>query len=142
MAVITVDLDTFLKYFPYFVGKATAESLASAYEGAASVISVEEGGIVLPLNLQTRGVYLATAHTLYLQLNPNLVSQGKVASATEGSVSASFVQPPYKSWLEYWLSLSPYGIELLSILAQVQPPLPRKPLNDYPYYKGGFGVQR
>ena len=142
MTVIAVDYNTFLSYFPYFDGKATSESVSAAYQGASSIISTEEGGIVLPLQIQTRGVYLATAHTLYLQLNPELVSQGKVASATEGSVSASFVQPPYKSWLEYWLSLSPYGIELLSILAQVQPPLPRKPLNDYPYYRGGFGVQR
>lgn len=141
MAVITVDYNTFITYFPYFKDKITSESLQAAYSSASSVIAINEGAIVLPLDSQIRGVYLATAHTLYLQLNPALAAQGKVASATEGSVSASFTQPQYKNWLEYWLSLSPYGLELLAILAQVQPPLPRKPDNRYPYYKGGFGVQ-
>lgn len=141
MAVIVVDYNTFLSYFPYFDGKVTSETVSAAYNGASSYIAVNEGAIELPLNLQIRGVYLATAHGLYLQLNPDLATQGKVASATEGSVSASFTQPLYKNWLEYWLSLSPYGLELLSILAQVQPPFPRKPDNRYPYYKGGFGVQ-
>lgn len=139
--MITVDLDTFLKYFPYFDNKVTEESLQSAYAGAGSFISTNEGAIKLPLNLQTRGVYLATAHVLYLGLNPDLVSQGKVASASEGSVSAGFVQPQYKNWLEYWLSLSPYGLELLAILSQVQPPMPRRPKGFYPYYVG-LNVQR
>lgn len=141
MAVITVDYNTFLGLFPYFDGKVTEQSVQAAYNGASSVIAVNEGAIVLPLQSQIRGVYLATAHVMYLQLNPDLAAQGKVASASEGSVSASFTQPQYKNWLEYWLSLSPFGLELLSILAQVQPPFPRKPDNRYPYYKGGFGVQ-
>lgn len=142
MTKIAVDYNTFIAWFPYFTDKATEESVSSAYEGAASFISTNLGNINLPGNLQTRGVYLATAHVLFLSLNPTLASAGKVASATEGSVSASFTQPQYKNWLEYWLSLSPYGMELLAILAQVQPPLPRRRIGAYPYYQGGFGVQR
>lgn len=141
MSQITVDLDTFVKWFPYF-RDITQEQLESSYAGASSFISTYEGVINLPENLQVRGVYLATAHVMYLSMNPDLVSQGKVSNATEGSVSAGFVQPQYKNWLEYWLSLSPYGLELLAILAQIQPPLPRRPVNVYPYYKGSFGVQR
>ncbi len=141
MTQIAVDYNTFIKWFPYFADKVTEESVLSAYEGASSFISTNLGNINLPGNLQTRGVYLATAHVLFLSLNPDLASAGKVASATEGSVSASFTQPQYKNWLEYWLSLTPYGMELLAILAQVQPPLPRRRAGAYPYYKGGFGVQ-
>lgn len=142
MTKIVVDYNTFIKWFPYFDGKATQESVNSSYAGASSFISTELGNINLPKDLQIRGVYLATAHGLFLSLNPDLASQGKVSNATEGSVSAGFVQPQYKNWLEYWLSLSPYGLELLAILAQVQPPLPNKRVSPYPYYRGMSGVQR
>lgn len=140
MVAITVDFDKFISYFPYFKGKVDADGVQSAYEGAKSVIAVNVGEIVLPLENQTRGIYLATAHQAYLMLNPNLVSQGKVSNASEGSVSAGFVQPTYKSWLDYWLSLTPYGIELLAILSQVQPPMPRRPLSINPYYGALFNV--
>ena len=137
MTTITVDLSTFKSLFPA-LGDVTQEQLNSAYAGAGAYISTELGSIVLPANLQTRGVYLACAHRVYLMQNPDIATQGKVASATEGSVSASFTQPQYKNWLEYELSLSPYGLELLAILSQVQPPIARKPLNTYPYYSGGW----
>lgn len=140
MTQIAVDLDTFKAWFPYF-SDITDETLQSAYAGAGSFISTNSGAINLTKELQTRGVYLATAHVLYLRMNPDLATQGKVASASEGSVSAGFVQPQYKNWLEYWLSLSPYGLELLSILAQIQPPLPRKKATTYPYYDW-LNVQR
>lgn len=136
---IVVDLKKFLDFFPEFDG-ITEDELNSAYAGANSTISTHYGEIVLSQSLQERGVYLAVAHALYLRRNPSAVSQGAVASASEGSVSASFSRPQYKNWFEYWLSLSPYGIELLALLSQVQPPLPRRPLNTYPYYGSGFCV--
>lgn len=134
---ITVDLNQFMQWFPD-LGEITQEQLDAAYAGAQSVISTHYGTIVLPKASQERGVYLATAHALYLQQNPQLVSQGAVASASEGSVSASFSRPQYKNWLDYWLSLSPYGVELLAILMQVQPPMPRKPVGTFPYYNAGW----
>lgn len=141
MKKITVDPDYFLQYFPYFQNKnLTPETIGIAYEGASTVISTNLGEMELPKEQQIRGVYLATAHQLYLNLNPDIASQGKVASASEGSVSASFTQPQYKNWLDYWLSLSPYGIELMALLSQVQPPMPRRPVSNYPYYGAGFIV--
>lgn len=137
---IRVYLDEFERLFPYFNGKVTEDSLLSAYEGAKAFISTKFGTIELPKKLQVRGVYLATAHAMYLQLNPDIVANGKVTSATEGSVSASFATPAYKGWFDYYLSMTPYGIELLSILSQVQPPMPDKPCGIYPYY--GVGLAR
>lgn len=134
---ITVDYNVFQNLFPE-LKDITEEQLEAAYCGVGAYISTECGALNLPKCLQERGVYLATAHKAYLLLHPDVALQGKVASASEGSVSASFAQPPYKNWLEYELSLSPYGMELLTILAQVQPPLARKPLNTYPYYSGGW----
>ena len=132
---ILVNIEKFKGWFPAFE-EVTEVQLNAAYSSAESIISANIGEIVLPENLQERGVYLATAHSLYLQLNPNLIAQGVVASATEGSVSASFSRPAYKNWFEYWLSLSPYGLELLALLGQVQPPMPKRPLFS-PYYRGG-----
>lgn len=136
---ITVNLETFLQTFPAFENMGiTEEYLQSAYMGANSLISTHYGTIVLPEDLQVRGVYLATAHQMYLMQNPDVGANGKLSNATEGSVSVGFYQPPFKNWLEYWLSLSPYGMELTVILSQVQPPMPRRPMGSYPYYQGGF----
>lgn len=132
MKVITVDNDTFREWFPYFKDD-TNESIQAAYAGAGSYISLNEGEIGLNVQSQTRGVYLATAHIAYLMKNPDKYRQ--LTSATEGSVSAGFAVPPTKDLFQYYLSLTPYGLELLALLATVQPPLPRKPLNILPYYR-------
>lgn len=42
---------------------------------------------------------------------------GAVTSASEGSVSASFQPPPAKSALQYWLSSTPYGVQLWALLS-------------------------
>jgi hypothetical protein len=131
MATITVDYDTFIALFPELL-PLTAEQVAAGYDGAGSYIATEQGLIGLDLKSQTRGVYLATAHIIYMHQNPDKFRQ--LGSASEGSVSASFNAPPTKDMRDYYLSLSPYGLELLAILSTVQPPLPRKPMNIFPYY--------
>lgn len=132
MAVIEVDSDTFRAWFPYFKDS-TDESIQGAYAGAGSYISLVPGEIGLSLSSQTRGVYLATAHLLYLAMNPNKAMSANLASGTEGSVSASF-QLYSDPWRRF-LSLSPYGLELLALLSTVQPPMPEKPKNILPYYQ-------
>lgn len=131
MSIITVNLEQFQKWFPAFA-TITQEQLDAAYAGVGSYIATRTGTIGLELQAQTRGVYLATAHVLYMAEHPDKFRQ--LASASEGSVSASFNAPPTKDMREYFLSLSPYGLELLAILATVQPPLPEKPGNIFPYY--------
>lgn len=132
--IITVDPDTFIKWFPA-LSDMTPEQITNASAGAGSYIATTVGAIGLTLPLQTRGVYLATAHALYMQTHPD-AANGRVTSASEMDASASFNVFQSKNALEYWLSLSPYGLELLAILATVQPPVPKTPLNIYPYYGG------
>lgn len=132
MAFIIVDNDIFRSWFPYFKDS-TDESIQAAYAGSGSYISLVAGEIGLSLPSQTRGVYLATAHLAYLAKNPNKAMAANLSSGTEGSVSASF-QLYSDAWKRF-LSLSPYGLELLALLATVQPPMPGKPLNILPYYK-------
>ena len=131
MSCITVNPTTFRQLFPAFK-KLSDETITKMYCGVPAYISTVAGAIGLDVKLQERGVYLATAHIAYMAANPDKFRQ--MTSASEGSVSASFATPPTKNIRDYWLSLSPYGMELLYILSTVQPPVPRKPCN--PFYYG------
>lgn len=131
---IQIDTTTFRQWFPYF-NNTDDKAICAAYAGAGSYIATIPGAIGLDLPTQTRGVYLATAHIAYMMANPD--SFRAIASASEGSVSSSFALPPTKDLFQYYLSLTPYGLELLAILATVQPPMPKRPRNVFPYY-GGF----
>lgn len=131
MAEITVDYTRFIALFPELLPLTEAQ-VEAGYDGAGSYIATKVGLIGLDLKSQTRGVYLATAHVIYMHQNPDKFRQ--LNSASEGSVSAGFNAPPTKDMRDYYLSLSPYGLELLAILSTVQPPLPRKPMNIFPYY--------
>lgn len=133
MTVIQVDPDTFRSWFPFFA-ETTDDQIEAAYAGAPSLISVVDGELRLPNGVQKRGVYLATAHTLYLALNPSAAGSGNMSSATEGSVSASFAL--YSDPWRRYLATTPYGQELLAILTQVQPPMPARPVMPWPYYAG------
>jgi len=131
---IRVDLRAFKLAFPYFEN-VTEMQLQSAYLGVPSIVSTTLGAINLTPELQTRAVYLACAHSLYLQLNP---SAGKpLNSATEGSVSASFRTFDSKNALQFYLSTTPYGLELLAILQTVQPSMPTRRVSPIPYYPAG-----
>ncbi|WP_321905130.1 DUF4054 domain-containing protein [Paraburkholderia tropica] len=63
---------------------------------------------------------LIVAHVGYLLTNASSIDNsqggGAVVSATEGSVSASFVAPPVRDGLEYYLSGSTYGQMLWAML--------------------------
>ena len=131
MSCITVNPTNFRQLFPAFK-KLSDETITMMYCGVPAYISTVAGAIGLDVKLQERGVYLATAHIAYMAANPDKFRQ--MTSASEGSVSASFATPPTKNIRDYWLSLSPYGMELLYILSTVQPPVPRKPCS--PFYYG------
>ena len=131
---IQVNLNEFLNRFIYFRDKnITNTDLQNAYINAGNYIATTLNTINLPKEQQVNGVYLALAHNLYLELNPNLLG-GMVNSTSQGSESVGFQQKPIKNWLDYYLGLSSYGVQLLAILQTVQPPVIGKPLNLYPYY--------
>ena len=129
----TIDINptVFRTLFPDFKSFSDEKIEAMAC-GIDAYISTTPGAIGLKISLQRRGCYLALAHISYMSEHPDKFRQ--LASASEGSVSASFGTPPTKDMRDYWLSLSPYGMELLAILSTVQPPVPRKRMTPYPYY--------
>lgn len=130
---IIIDNNLFRQWFPELKG-IQDEILENLKPNIGSYISTTLGNINLTKNLQIRGNYLALAHLVTLQVNPPS-GYGKITSASQGSESASFSQGPVKNWFDYFLSLTPYGIELLGILALVQPPILKKPLHKNYYNK-------
>ena len=60
-----------------------------------------------------------TAHLLFLnkKIDDGNNATGAVQSATEGSVSVSFTAPPSRDGWEYWLSSTPYGVQLWALLS-------------------------
>lgn len=136
--VIQPELSTFIAMFPTFNACGLSQAcLDNVQSRVVGYISNVVGEINLTEELQTQGVYLATAHILELMRNPSKAG-GRLASATEGSVSAGFQTVPIESIRDWALSRTEYGMELIQILQQVQPPLPEKCLNIYPYYGAGL----
>lgn len=136
--IITVDYTEFLSRFPEF-GELTQEEVDNAYNNVPNFFEVVAGTIGLNLKVQTNGVYLATAHNLFLSKNPDKMRQ--LTNASEGDASAGFQNYQAKNALEYFLTLSPYGLQLLAIMCQIQPPTPRKPLN-MTYYRSFMNGKR
>ena len=134
MAIITIDILTFRKKFPYFTEEiASDDQILGSYSNTVGIVALETGTINTDLATQTQMVYLATAHLLFLALNPS-VGNGMVNSASQGDESLGYQQRPVKNWFDYYLGLTPYGLQLLMIMQQIQPPIPQKPTNPYPYY--------
>ncbi|MDR0571547.1 MAG: DUF4054 domain-containing protein [Rickettsiales bacterium] len=134
---IIVNPVLFKKFFPEFVD-VDDDVINFTSLGASTYISNIRGGINLNVELQERGVYLATAHLLKLdslETNGGDGTTGGIVSATEGDVSASFVAPPVKNAMDFELNKTRYGQQLLIILRQCQPPMPRVQKNLRPYYE-------
>ena len=130
-------LEKFNAMFPELVKYNLTQNDLDGVQGRViGFISNVEGEINLSLALQTQGVYLATAHVLFLLKNPDKTG-GRLTSATEGGVSAGFQPLPVNSIRDWSLGRTEYGLDLIRILQQVQPPLPEKDGSPVPYYGAG-----
>lgn len=134
-------LEQFNAMFPELEKYSLTQNDLNGVQGRViGFISNNEGEINLTLPLQNQGVYLATAHILFLMKNP-AKQGGRLTSATEGSVSAGFQSAPFNTIRDWSLGRTEYGLELIQILQQVQPPLPDKDESPVPYYGvGGLNV--
>lgn len=139
MTTISPTLENFNAMFPDLAKyNLTQDDLDNVQSRVVGYISNVPGEINLTPALQTQGVYLATAHVLFLMKNPSKAG-GRLTSATEGSVSAGFQSVPVSSIRDWALSRTEYGLELIQILQQIQPPLPEKDGCPFPYYGGFYG---
>lgn len=122
----TLNIDDFREQFPAFADK-TAYPDDLIKQWFATATSYINASCVLTPAQETQASYLMTAHLMQLAVPPAAAGggvnsaesgpqSGPIQSATEGSVSVSFVPPPVKSGLQYWLSSTPYGTQLWALL--------------------------
>lgn len=123
MSTIVLDIPAFRALFPQFASATDfPDALITAQWGLATAyISADTYGC-MPVEARTYALQLMTAHLLALGV---IIANGGTYTGTAGLVTASKVgdvqvtlaQPPYgTSQWRYWLSLTPYGLQLLALL--------------------------
>lgn len=77
---------------------------------------------------------LVVAHMLYLRQKQEAGENqpGTITSATIDKVSVSFAAPPQGTSEDHWFNLTPYGQQLLALLAKC------KKTNSAPFYVGSM----
>jgi hypothetical protein len=119
MSVITLDIAVFRAQFPAFSNVTTYPDLTVQmyFDMSTNYVSDENAGYLRDSS-RTLALYLMTAHLLAIATATN---SGKpiqaIVSASEGSVSVSLAAPPVKSGWQWWLSSTPYGAQLWSLLS-------------------------
>lgn len=100
--------------------KYTDETLSGILDTATCYVSTKNCG---PLRAYCReqAICLMAAHLLTLRERTaqggNAGVGGAVASASVGNVSISMVTPPNQDQYQYWMNQTPYGAELMRLLA-------------------------
>ena len=124
--------ETFISDFPEFATVSQAE-YSRIYKRANVLFFSDSPATAINL----LACELLIAHMIYLQNKANSGGQGGlniggfVQSASVHDVSVSVAAMPTKDNLQYWLSLTPYGQELLGMIDAL-PPI---------QYHGGSNVQ-
>lgn len=122
MSVISFDVTVFRASFPAFLNSAKYPdaTLQSFFDTASIYINPETGsGLIGGLNdaAKTRALNLMTAHLAQLS---SMIAAGQTPALVQSSsidkISVSLTPPPAKSHLQWWLSLTGYGAQLLALL--------------------------
>lgn len=130
--VVIVSLAEFYQEYPEFNTGEYSTICPICFRQAKTRITIHNCGRLSDDN-RKQAIYLMTAHLSLLSYK-NRSGQGssggagQVASASVGEVSISYVQIPNQDAWSYWLSLTPYGLELLALL---------EGLTAVPMYVGG-----
>lgn len=130
--IVVVSLAEFYAEYPEFNTDDYKNICPQAFRRAKCYISIQNKGRLKDC-MRKNAIYLLTAHLSALIYKNQSgqsggVGAGIVASAAVGEVNVSYVQIPNLDQWSYWLSLTPYGLELLALLEQ---------LTSVPFYIGG-----
>lgn len=119
MAVHVLNSSTFRLAFPEFRLETDASlqvnfGMATAYFGDVDGLLLEGQGLQSCLELMT-------AHILKLsQMAANGETiPGPVTSSRIDRISVQFAAPPYKDGWSWWLSQTPYGVQLWALLSML-----------------------
>jgi hypothetical protein len=122
MAAHAFDLAQFQAMFPELA--AVPGVLDGTYWTMATGFMTSTDGIIMAGASLQLGLNLMTAHLAKLIGTAGASASsgtagGPITSATQGSVSIAFAPPPFKTGWQFWLSSTPYGLQLWALL-QVQ----------------------
>ncbi|CAB5155341.1 Protein of unknown function DUF4054 [uncultured Caudovirales phage] len=118
MSQHTFDVTAFRAMFPEFSNVTTYPDAAlNGYwtMGVQHIYSYDNDlidGDTLQLALNLMAAHLGRSFSLVNTGNTPSV----MAGATEGSVGVSMSPPPFKTGWQYWLSTTPYGVQLWALL--------------------------
>lgn len=130
--VVMVSLSEFYEEFPEFNTEEYKAICPIAFRQAKRHAKRWNSCIICG-DSKKDAIYLLTAHLSALRLKAQSGQSsgggaGIVASASVGEVSIGYQQIPSSDAFEYWLSSTPYGLELLALLES---------LTAVPVYIGG-----
>lgn len=130
-STVTVTLEEFYTLYPEFNIEEYENICPIAFRQAQTWFSINNS-CRLKDDKRVLAIYLMTAHLSLLSYRAQTGQStggggGSVASASVGEVSISYVQIPNLDNWSYWLSLTPYGLELLALLETLA----------FPFYIGG-----
>ena len=114
---IVFDYNAFIALFPAYSDptKYSSDTIQAFWNAAINYVSDVDCGI-LNGDKRAYAINLMTAHLLYIS---DLIAQGTVPylmqTATIDKVSIGLTPPPLKSQWQWWLSVSPYGQQLLAL---------------------------
>ena len=117
-STITMDPTVFRAMFPAFADTVAYPdaALSAQFDMATGYVSPEVSGDLTEA-IRRSAVYLMTAHLLYLSA---LIAAGKspavVQSAGIDQVQVTLQPPPVRGQWRWWLSTSPYGLQLTALL--------------------------
>lgn len=117
-AVLTFDVAAFRAQFPAFASAATYPDLTlqGYWDAAICYVSDVNTGRLMD-DCRQRAINMMTAHLTALA---DIIASGKTVgyaqSATVDKVSVTMTPPPVRSQWQWWLNLTPYGMQLSALL--------------------------
>ncbi len=124
-ACIQYNDANFRALFPQYANATTypQATIQLNWNSAILYISNRSGGCYFGgpnLAQQTQAINLMTAHLLYLQ---GIIAGGNIPAMVNGAtidkINVTLQPPPLKNQWQWWLSLTPYGQQLLALLLVV-----------------------
>jgi hypothetical protein len=118
VGAVVLSADNFKAMFPGKFAEATDEVISSYFGRAENLIANEETSNIRPEAKLEKVLYLCTAHLMTLYEDGRGGAVGRISSASQGSVSASFDYPisPTRAWWQQ----TQYGAELLQATQKVR----------------------
>ena len=114
---ITANLEQFYIYFPEFNTEAYQPTVEVWFN--ETLDTAQNWNLALWGKYINKGIYLLTAHICKLRfssMNGQSGQGGQVASATVDGVTVSFNNFQSNRFNDYYLTLTPYGLELLNLI--------------------------